>query len=393
MSMTTMRRLRRTGAAALLAAGAMLLAACGGGSDPVADEAAASYSEGPIEGLGSVIVGGVRYDDSTAIVEDEDGNSAARSELQLGVTVEIDASHVRNLVARALRIRFGAEIVGPVSKVDAGASTLVVLGQTVEVNDTTVFSKDLPATLAEIQVGTVLAVHALYVEESGHYIATRLDARPNAPVYRLRGPVSDLDKNAKTFRIGPELISYANIAPAELPSELANGLRVRVRLDRIQVNGTWIALSVRHGLRRIDDRGFVHLHGIVSAFTSSARFEVNGIPVDASDASFPDGTAGLGLSARVHIDGRIDNGVIIARKVELHDHANHHAYRFELHGEIGELDGNAKTFTLRGQTIHYALAAIVPPGSVIENGSKVVVKGFLLPDRRTLVAVIMRLEG
>ena len=64
---------------------ASLLVACGGGGDATPAAAtppttqAASYTQGAITGFGSVFVGGVRYDDSTASVADDDGNSKSRS--------------------------------------------------------------------------------------------------------------------------------------------------------------------------------------------------------------------------------------------------------------------------------------------------------------------------
>ena len=65
---------------------------------------------------------------------------------------------------------------------------------------------------------------------------------------------------------------------------LADGLRVRVRLQTTQVNGQWVALTLRLGVRRVDDLPDARLRGIVTAFTSAQQFEVNGIPVDATNA-------------------------------------------------------------------------------------------------------------
>ena len=89
------RRALAAPAAALLAGvlGPTLLAACGGGGG--SDDASAgasgaqSFMSGPITGLGSIIVGGVRFDDSSTRIEnedDDDSRSRDRSEL-LGVKV------------------------------------------------------------------------------------------------------------------------------------------------------------------------------------------------------------------------------------------------------------------------------------------------------------------
>jgi Domain of unknown function (DUF5666) len=372
---------------------AALLAGCGGGGSSAPTETASSYTEGPVDGFGSVIVNGVRFDDSTAAIEDEDGVVQPSSELKLGTMVEVDASDVRDLFARALRFRVRTDIVGPVDSVDATGSTLVVLGQVVEVKTTTVFADDLPGGLSGLAPGTVVGVHAHFDSATGHYLATRIDARPFAPVYRLRGFVSHLDTTAKTFRIGSEVISYAGIPVADLPSNLADGLRVRVRLQKVEVNGQWIALSVRHGVRPIGIFAQAHVRGTVSSFTSTTQFSVNGIPVDASNAIFPDGTAGLVLGARVGVHGRAENGVIIARRVELDDDLKILLRGFELHGAVNDLDAAAKTFMLRGVKVNYSAAAFAngTPGD-LANGRKVEAKGALAVDRRVLAAATVKFE-
>ena len=128
---------------------AALLVACGGGGDagPVGGGTATplSFASGPISGLGSVIVGGVRFDDSAARVEDDDGAAHAARELKLGMMVEIQAGSIDDSAAKASAslIRFGSEMVGPVASIDATAQTLRVLDQTIEVKSTTVFEDGL----------------------------------------------------------------------------------------------------------------------------------------------------------------------------------------------------------------------------------------------------------
>jgi hypothetical protein len=381
-----------TALAALLSAA--LVAGCGGGGSSAQTEAATAYAEGPVEGFGSVIVNGVRFDDSEAIVEDEDGAVQSNAELKLGVMVEVDASDMRDVVARALRFRLRTDIVGPVGSVDAAASTLVVLGQVVEVKSTTVFADDLPGGLVGLAAGTVVGVHAHLDAASGHYVATRIDARPLAPVYRLRGFVSNLDTTAKTFSIGSEVISYAGIAASDLPRNLADGLRVRVRLQTVQVSGQWVALSVRHGVRPLGAFAHAHLRGSISSFTSTTQFSVNGIPVDASNAIFPDGTAGMALGTRVAVVGRAENGVIIARRVELDGDPKLVLHRFELHGAVNELDTSTHTFMLRGVKVNYSgqVTFVNGTASDLSNGRKVEVKGVLAVDRRVLAAVSIKFE-
>ena len=392
---------RRHTAALLLALSAALFSACGGGGDAASDafasESATSYAAGPISGLGSVIVNGVRYDDSAATVLDDEDASRSREVLKLGMMVEIDASQMDHAAAlgKALRIRFGSEIVGPVDSVDAAAGTLVVLGQTVEIKPATVFDDNLPGGLAALSAGTVLEVHGLFDAATGRYLATRLEAKPGATFYKLRGMIANLDTAAKTFTLGGEVINYAGLIVAELPKALADGQRVRVRLQTAQVAGQWVAVALLPGLRKVEDRAEAHLRGAITAFTSTTEFEVNGLAVNAAAASFPDGGAGVVLGAQVEVEGKVVDGVLVATKVELDERHAGERHRFELHGLVSELDTAAKTFLLRGVSVSYANNLIFRDGTEADlaNGKRVEVKGIPSADRTRLEALLIDFES
>lgn len=237
----------RSGLTLLLAgaATATLLVACGGGGDAPAASGSAtaqSFTAGPISGLGSIIVNGVRFDDSTARVESaDDSDSHTSRELKLGMMVEVEASAIDDSTARATAavVRFGSEIVGPVAAADSAAQTIRVLDQTIEIKPNTVFDDSLAGGFAALTVGRVVEIHALFDASTGHYVATRIEDKTGALAYRLRGRISALDTTAKTFKIGDAVINYGNVAAADLPA-LADGQRVRVRLQTTQVNGQWL---------------------------------------------------------------------------------------------------------------------------------------------------------
>ena len=178
-----------------LAAAALLLAGCGGGgsagpSSGGTGVAPTSFTAGHISGFGSIIVNGVRYDDSAALVTDDDGNRSSREALKLGMRVEIHGGGIsddgKGPRAAASEIRHGAELRGPVSAMDAMARTLVVLGQTVRVLDTTVIDERLVGGFAGIAVGAVLEVHGTLDAATGVYTATRLE--PTGSGRRLQNP-------------------------------------------------------------------------------------------------------------------------------------------------------------------------------------------------------------
>jgi hypothetical protein len=291
--------------------------------------------------------------------------------------------------AKANRIRFGAAIVGPVSAISTTTTpqTLTVLDETVEVSSTTVFDNSLVGGIAAIQVGDILAVHALFDTASGHYLAKRIEPDPAATVFKVRGIVANLDAAAMTFMVGSALIDFSGVPAASLPT-LANGLRVRVRLQTAKNSaGAWVAISIQADRQQMEDRDEAEVRGTITDFTSTASFSVNGLPVDASKAAFPDGTAGIVKGAMVEVEGAIVNGVLVASKVELEDR-HHDNDANELHGAISNLDTTAQTFVVRGVTVHYSATTVFKDGTQanLANGVMVEVKGMLSADGTTVEA-------
>ena len=388
------------GFASLLCMAAVLSACGGGGSDSSSSttQTATAFSAGPITGFGSVIVNGVRFDDSAAKISDDDGAAHERSELKLGMMAEVEAADVKRDNAgsgsgRAIEIRIGAEIVGPATAVDVAGKTLTVIGQTVDVTDNTLFDERITGGLAGISVGTIVEVNGVLNAANGHFTATRIEPKPNAPFFKVRGMVAKLDTKLHTFEIGGAKISYDTIA-AVAPAGLADGQLVRVKVQTTQVAGAWVAISVKSGVRKIENHDEAEVHGLITAFTSATKFSVNGIAVDASNAVFPKGQTGVVLGARVEVEGKAVDGVIIATKVSVEDENEEHKRGFELHGAITELNGTAKTFVLRGVTVDFGGTVEFRKGSAatLALGSKVEVKGMLSADGKTLTAVRISFE-
>ncbi len=383
--------------AATLAFG--LVACGGGGADTpatVGTTGPQSFATGPITGLGSVIVNGIRFDDSSARVEsDDDGSLRTARELKLGMMVEVQAGAIDDSAGRAVAgvIRFGSELVGAVTALDAAASTLRMLDQTVEVKATTVFEEGL-AGFGALALGQVLEIHAQFDGASGRYIATRIEREDNANVYRLRGRIAGLDAAAKTFRIGDAVINYAGVPVADLPS-LADGQRVRVRLQTAKVGNQWVAVSVRSGVRRVDDVGDARLRGLITAFTSAQQFEVQGIAIDASGARIEPNAAALVLGALVEVRGTASAGRVVASRVSVRNERDDDLRRVELHGSASALDTAAKTFMLREIKVDYSQVLEWKDGAAAElaNGRQLEVKGVWSADRTTLIAAVIEFEG
>ncbi|HET9821330.1 MAG TPA: DUF5666 domain-containing protein [Burkholderiaceae bacterium] len=399
---TSMHRRQALATLASLAAvtsSPLLLSACGGGGGDAAGGAAVgqSWTSGPISGLGSIIVNGVRFDDRGARVEDdEDGIGHDARELKLGVMVQVQASGIDDAAATgvATLVRFGSEMKGAVQAIDTTAQTLTVIDQTVEVRPETVFDAGIAGGLAGLAVGDVLEIHAFFNASTGHYVATRIEREDDANLFRLRGVVSGLDTVARTFRIGAAVIAYGGIAADQLPPNLADGMRVRVRLLPQQVNGQWVAVRVRAGVVRVDDFGDARVCGLVTDFTSPQSFSVAGVSIDATNAVFEPGPSAVRLGALVAVRGSMSNGTLVATKVRAVDERSEEWAMVELHGSVGSLDGASKTFMLREVKVDYSRVMMWKNGAAgdLKDGASVEVKGLWSNDRSVLYAGMIEFE-
>ena len=371
---------------------ALVLAGCGGGVDSGGTGTVpATYASGPITGFGSVIVNGVRFDDSTAVVTDEEGAQSSRDKLRLGMTTEIRGSAIDNTTGTAIStassIVFGSDILGRIDSIDLAAKRLVVLGQTIDVNAATVFDDaSVSGGLSALAAGDVVEVYALYDAATGGYTATRIERKGAVAAYRLRGVVSNLDVVVKAFNIGSERISYAGLAGA--PVTPPNGSFVRVRLDPVKVGGLWLVAGLKDGTSKPRDMDEVRLEGLISTFTSPTLFSVNGVAVDASGISPP---TGLALGVRVEVEGTANGGVLMASKLKVKTDAEVEKQEFELHGLVTSVDTAKLRFVLRGVTVSYAITGSVTEfrdGTVanLVLGASVEARGVLSVDGARLLA-------
>lgn len=382
----------------LAAMSSAVLAACGGGGGGgvagISTGGTGSFSSGAVRGFGSIIVNGVRYDDSRASVFGDDGVTVGSGAVRLGMVVEVngsgittDAAGVASATASTVAIR--SEIKGPVSAITG--NSLTILGQQIQVTAGTVFDDNVGG-LAAIRVNDVLEVYGLFVS-AGNYNATRVERVTGVTAnFKLRGVVSNLNATNRTFNIGTVAVGYN----AAIPSfTLQNGQFVRATLSLVPgVTGVYQATSITNSatLAAAGSNGLeAEVEGYVTAFTSATSFSVNGVPVDARNATRVPAT-GLVLGAEVEVSGTLQNGVLVAREVKL-DGASENE-RFEVKGAMSLLNTQARTFVVRGVTVSYASATFTR-GSVaaLANGQTIEAKGVLGTDRVTLVASEVKIDN
>ncbi len=379
---------------------AAALAACGGG---VGSGGTGSYVSGSVTGFGSVIVNGVRFDDSTAAVEDADGARRSRDDLRLGMSVEIEGSAIASgssgPAATASRIRFEAELTGPVGLVDAAGAAFTLLGQRVTVDAATVFDDDLAGGVAALASGRSVSVYGAWDPAAERYRATRVEAASAAAPLRLRGLLAAVDTAAQTLRIGATIYGYGGASG--VPAGLAAGQVVRLRLTAATAPLRWVVQAFGEALRPLPDGEEAKLKGLITGLvpaqggTALTSLRVNGQPVDVSTAQIPDGRAALVLGARVEAEGRVQGGQLRATLVTVKSDRQEEERGFEVNGVIQAVDTAAGTLRVREVTISTRRPGLrIDDGTLadLRVGRLVEVQGVLGSDRRTLEATRIRLR-
>jgi hypothetical protein len=372
---------------------AAVLAGCGGG---VGSGGTGSFASGPITGFGSVIVNDVRFEivESQVRVEDADGTARTSDALRLGMTVEIDASAIAStatgLAANASRIHYESVLLGAVDAVDAGSGNFTLLGQRVAVDASTVFDERLVAGLDALRAQPAVEVYGVYDAAAQRYRATRIEPAAATGVPRLRGVVAAVDPTAGTLRIGATAYRYAGAAG--VPAALAAGQFVRLSLGAA---APWTVLSFGAPLSPLPDGDDVKLKGLITTFASSASFSVDGRPVDAGSASFPDGRAGLAVGVRVAVEGAARAGILRASEVSIKSDEQERDHGYELHGAITSVNAAQQSFVLRGQTVSTVRPDLRYRGgnaADLQAGAAVEVQGLLSADGLRIEATVIQFD-
>jgi len=355
---------------------------CGGGVGTEGTGTFSSVGSGPITGFGSIVVSGVRYDDSSAAVRDDDGNSRDRSQLTLGMVVDVEGGAVATaadgvtLSATATSVRTRRALLGPAAAVNAGAGSLQVLGQLVLVTGDTTFGSSLAGGLQAVADGQLLEVWGLYDASRTAWVATRIDTAAAGSTFCVSGPVASVD-GAQGFTLGSQRFAGST-------SGLAAGSIVQLKLQgSTDAGGRWVVSTQRADAAPNGERDGAGLEGVVSVVLSASSFSLNGVTVDSSAARV-DGTVAAG--AWVQVRGSLKAGVLVATRVQAS--TPEQVRGFELKGTPASLDPAARRFLLRGVAVDYAGASFSggSAATLVGYTGTVEVKGTLSADRQVLLA-------
>ncbi len=376
---------------------ALTLAACGGGDVGTNGTGAApSNTVGTVSGFGSVIVDGVRYDDSKALVQVETGaGTFALTEAKFGqrTSVVFTTAAAGSLYdGLASRIEVDPAVKGRIdSKTSDG---FVVLGQTIKVNTVqgagpvTVF--DGAASLAALAQGDAVEVHAVR-QADGSLLATRVEKQTSLSSLRVGGVVTAVTDS--TLQIGGLTVNRASASPS--PSvERGQSVVVFAAVNGYTVGAsTLVASSVRvKSTATVASSDDTYLSGVVAS-AGNASFKLDDVTVRSSVAQAND--------TYVRVKGRYgSDGSFTATEVQVRrsdDDVNG-----ELHGTISGWTapavGTAGSFILRGTLVSITAAVAASfdrdkcaVGTALGNGVYVEVEGR--PTTTGLQASKIKCEG
>jgi hypothetical protein len=379
---------------------ALSLAACGGGGGTnngavnTTNNLVTSEKEfvaGTVTGFGSVIVEGVRYDDSAAKVQIEYDPAAPKaapvSDLKLGMQLVVKVAKA----GFADTVVSGSEVLGPISSITADG--FIVAGQTIKIStdsaSPTVF--DGVANLAGLAVNDRVEVHGSR-DANNNVVATRIERKNPSGVIMTRvvGTIAALNTTAKTFTVGGLVVSYSDttrLLPASTSlASLADGQVVAVFSSASPTAAGISAktIAVKKGLESqnpVDaDKAWVGGH-IRDLNFASKTFNLKGVSVDASAATFGNGTASdLANARKVRVTGVFQGGVLKATDVKFAKSQGDALV--ELIGPVSSFV-SAKSFLVRGVPVDASGTAVTFTNGTVTNlgdGVAIKLKGAVVND-------------
>lgn len=338
------------------------LCGCGGGGSgginfagPPGTVGSGLFSQGTITGFGSVIVNGVRFDDTVATVR-VDGQPTTAQDLRLGMVVEVQGQRGADTTVGVANVIEAWSIAqGPVSLVQSGQIT--VAGMRVQTSSSTVF--DGVSSVAALSSGMTVAVWGLQSAADGSSWAATRVARVSSTVQVTTGVVN----------AGPT-VNGIRLSGAKAGS-LTAGQLVRVQ-GSVVGPGNWQVDSVRlQGAQSVSSSsqaGEVEIEGLVTALLSGGHFLLGSTEVDASGTSLSSSLAALTIGQRVEVYGSWVGSILKATKLERENEQN--LDQAEIEARIEQFT-SLSNFVVRGQRCD-ASSAVIRKGQV--SGLKVGVK-------------------
>ena len=341
---------------AVAVAVAGLLGGCGSGGDGGAGGTTGSAggtaaASGTVTGFGSVFVNGKKFETTGAsfIV---DGQSGSQNDLKLGMTVSVRGS-VTGDQRSAASVRQRDAVEGVVQSVSADGLSLVVMGQTVLVDNTTLIDNNIPGqAVRNLAAGTDFVEVNGHIRPNGVIQATFIEKKPAGTVTpEVRGFVRNHNSGAQTFQIGNLTVNYGAALMNDMPNPAGNawnGLLVEAKgTGASSFNSTTTTLTAskvepeNQGVGNNVDE--FEVEGFVTQTLGPGDFLIGNTRVQTTaNTEFRGGTIDeIIVGAKLSAEGRLANGILTAQHVKFHEGVR-------LEGNIASINSGAGTLTIAG---------------------------------------------
>lgn len=333
-----------------------LLGGCGGGGDgapgaSAGTAAGSAMASGTITGFGSVYVNGKKFETSGAsfIV---DGQSGSQSDLKLGMTVAVIGS-VMGDQRSAVSVRQRDAVEGLVQSVAGDGLSLVVMGQTVLVDNTTLIDDNIPGQSVRNLVAGVDFVEVNgHIRPDGVIQATFIERKLAGTVTpEVRGHVRNHNSGAQTFQIGNLTVNYGAALINDMPSPAGggwNGLLVEAKGTGV---GSFNAATTTLTASKVEPESLgvgnnvdeFEVEGLVTQVLGAGDFFIGATHVQTTGSTEFRGGAidEILVGAKLSAEGRFTNGILTAKHVKFHESAR-------VEGDIASINTGAATFTITG---------------------------------------------
>jgi len=347
-----------------------LLSACGDGS-PSASASAGGASgsgsasaSGTVTGFGSLYVNGKKFETNDVLVKVDDNSERSCTisppsmpsddscGIKKGMVVTVNGSF-SGAQHTATSVRQKDAVEGLVQSVAADRSSLVVMGQTVLVDSTTIIDDNIAnRDLATLQVGIDHVEVNGHIQPNGIIQATFIEKKAPAVVTpEVRGYVSSHVAASSTFRIGNLIVSYSGAITNDMPPGNWDDLFVEVKgANAAAFDLTTVTLTaskvepenqgIGNNVDEFEVEGFVTQAGTPSG--NIVDFTIGTTPVrTTANTEFRDGLIDeIVVGAKMSAEGRFDGTTLIAKHVKFKESAR-------LEGTIESVTGAAPTFTIK----------------------------------------------
>lgn len=306
-------------------------------------------SAGAISGFSSIVVNDVRYETAgaTITVDDQPGTE---SDLKVGMVVTVQFT-ISGPTRRATSVEAEDVVEGPVEFVAADGLSLVVLKQTVLVDNATVIDTSIPGQdIKNLKPGVDHVEVSGFVKTSGVIAATFLERKAAPGDLELKGFVSEHNPAAQTFKIGSLTINYDADDISEMPNPAGpqgwNGLLVEVKGSAFS-DSLLTATKVEPEQLPLVDGQLAEIEGFVTRVVGPGDFFLGNVRVQTTPSTvFQGGTVDeIVVGVELEVEGSVRNGVLIATEVEFEDSV-------KLEGNIAAKlpgpDARFGTLTLKG---------------------------------------------